>query len=381
MKKLLVLSALLTTGALTVHAQETPTITISKSDSIAIAVQGIGGSEGPTVSRVLSNDLTLSGAFKITPQGSAGFIVSGSSGGSSLQGKVVDPSGRTVLSSTYSGSARNQAHQFADDIVETITGHKGIATSTIAFSATRTGRKEIYVADYDGNNARQITHDNALSVAPSLSADGHRLVYTGYQSGYADIYLINLSSGQREHIIKFPGTNSGAAFSPDGDRLALTVSKDGNPELYTTSASGGGAHRLTHTRGVESSPTWSPDGHELIYSYDDSGSPQLYRISSGGGSGEQISTGYGYCTEPNWSPDGKKVAFTVRSGGFQVAVLNLDGGGSKIVAEGQDPAWGPDSRHLIFTDGGSIVLLDTVTGRRVTIVSGLGSATEPAWSR
>jgi TolB protein len=381
MKKSLVLSALLFASALSSFAAETPTLTISKSDSIAIALQTISGADGATIGRVVGTDLTLSGAFKITPQGSAGFIVSGTAGGSSLQGKVVDPSGRTVLASTYSGTARSQAHQFADDIVETITGHKGIANSTIAFSATRTGRKEIYVADYDGSNVRQLTHDNALSVAPDLSPDGRRLVYTGYQSGYADIYLINLASGQRAHIIKFPGTNSGAAFSPDGDRLALTVSKDGNPELYTTSTSGGSAHRLTNTRGVESSPTWSPDGSEIIYSYDASGSPQLYRISSSGGRGSEISTGFGYCTEPNWSPDGKKVAFTVRSGGFQIAVLNLDGGGSKIVAEGQDPVWGPDSRHVIFSNGGDLVLLDTVTGKRTTIVSNLGSASEPAWSR
>jgi TolB protein len=87
---------------------------------------------------------------------------------------------------------------------------------------------------------------------------------------------------------------------------------------------------------------------EIIYSSDDRGGPQLYRISAGGGSARALSTGSSYCTEPNWSPDGKKVAFNTRSGGFQVTILDLASGNTRTVGEGQDPAWGADSRHLIF---------------------------------
>ena len=101
------------------------------------------------------------------------------------------------------------------------------------------------MADCDGSNVRQMTHDGVISVHPSISPDGRRIAYTGYQSGYADVYVIDLTSGARSRVANYPGTNSGASFSPDGDRLALTVSKDGNPELYTISAGGGGARRLT----------------------------------------------------------------------------------------------------------------------------------------
>jgi TolB protein len=218
-------------------------------------------------------------------------------------------------------------------------------------------------------------------VAPALAPDGRKLAYTGYQSGYADIYLIDLGSGARNRIVKFPGTNSGAAFSPDGGQIACTLSKDGNPELYVVGAGGGGGRRLTRTRGVESSPTWSPDGSQIIYSSDERGGPQLFKIGAGGGSGQLISTGYDYCTEPSWSPDGRKVAFTARTGGFSIAVKDLQSGATNLVASGEDPAWGADSRHLIFSTGSSIVLFDTQTGRSVPIVTGLGKVSEPTWSR
>lgn len=361
-------------------AQET-TITVKKSDATSILIQPFGGAEGASAAKVVQNDLDLSGLFAMAPGSRASFTIAGSAGGGTLDGTVTDASGGVVLRKSYAGPTRRAAHEFSDDIVETITGQKGIASSTIAFVASRTGRKEIYTADYDGANAKQLTKDGSISVAPAITPDASKLAYTGYQSGYADIYLIDLLSGARNRIIKFPGTNSGAAFSPDGGRLACSISKDGNPELYVVGANGSGARRLTRTKGVESSPSWSPDGGEIVYSSDERGGPQLFRIGSGGGSGRLISTGYGYCTEPCWSPDGKKIAFTVRQGGFSIAVLDLASGAVRLVAEGEDPVWGANSRHLIYSTGSSLTLLDTVKGRPTPIITGLGKVTEPTWSR
>jgi TolB protein len=372
------LLALATAG---VYAADAPVITISKSDTISIAVQPISGPDGTTIAKILQSDLAACGYFTLSSPGNASLIAGGSSNGSDLDGKVSDHGGRAAVAGTYNGDARAKAHAFANDIIQTLTGNKGIAGTRIAFSATRTGRKEIYLADFDGTAIQQLTHDNSISVGPSLSPDGHLLAYTGYKAGYADIYLVNLSTGTRDRIIKYQGTNSGAAFSPGGDRIACTLSKDGNPELYVFSLNGS-AHRLTHTPGIESSPTWSPNGDEIIYSYDDHGGPQLYRISASGGSGEHLSAGFGYCTEPDWSPDGGKIAFNVREGGaFSVAIMDLHGGGTRIVATGERPVWGPDSRHIIYSNDGDLYLMDVQTGRKKVIISGLGRATEPTWSR
>lgn len=367
-------------GAL--HAQDTPTITIRKSDSINLAVGAISGPDASTITQVLKNDLGISGWFTLGTENASAFVAGGTSTGGSLRGEVKDRNGSVVLSKTYSGPARSVAHQFADDIVETLTGNPGIADTKIAFVSNRTGKKEIYTADYDGANVKQLTNDGNISVAPALSPDGKKLAYTGYQSGYADIYLVDLVSGARNRIVKFPGTNSGAAFSPDGGRIACTVSRDGNPELYVMAINGSGARRLTKTRGVESSPSWSPDGREIVYSSDEGGSsPRLFRISSGGGVGRPISTGFGYSTEPSWSPDGNKIAFSARSGGFIVGITDLRSGGNRTLGNGEDPVWGANSRHLIYSSGSSLMLLDTTTGRSVPMITGMGKVSEPTWSR
>ena len=368
--------ALVSTG----RAEDAPLITITKSDKIAISLNGIGGPDGATLLQLVQKDLQLSGAFSIGAPRTGNFQVGGNVSGSSLNGSLTDRSGKSVLSRSYSGSIRAQAHAFANDIVEAITGNKGIAGTRLAFVANKSGSKEIYMVDVDGANLTQLTKDHAISVSPALSPDGSKLAYTGYQSGYADVYEVDLASGSRRCIMKFPGTNSGAAYSKSG-RIAVTLSKDGNPELYVTDSGGGSPRRLTFTPGVESSPTWSPDGSDIIFSSDTGGSPSLYRVSASGGAPSIIRTGQGYNTEPNWSPDGKKVAFNIRAGGgFSVAVLDLASGQVRQLGEGQDPVWGGDSRHIACAQGASLVLVDTQTLQRSTIVSGLGRISEPTWS-
>lgn len=366
---------------LAARAEDAATITVRKGDRVSLAVTPLGGPAGPAVSKVLQNDLDLSGWFQLVPDARGSYLVGGTAAGGSLQGRVTDSSGATILAKTYRGNDREVAHQFADDIVETITGNPGIATTKIAFVGTASGPKEIYFADYDGASARRLTSDRSISVAPSLGPGARQLAYTGYHEGYPDVYVIEVASGARQRVVKAPGTNSGAAISPEGGKMALTMSKDGNPEIYLTGLRGGMARRLTRTRGVESSPTWSPDGSELIYSSDQGGSPQLYRIGAGGGGARMLATGFAYCTDPSWSPDGKKVAFTVRSGGgFSVAVLELGAGAARVVASGQNPVWGRNSRHLIYSSGSNLNLLDLQNGRTTTIVSGLGKVSEPTWS-
>ena len=75
-------------------AAEPPTITVSKSDSLAISLSPISGAEGPAITKTLQSDLALSGLFTLTEPSKSGILISGAANGSSLQGKAVDQAGR-----------------------------------------------------------------------------------------------------------------------------------------------------------------------------------------------------------------------------------------------------------------------------------------------
>ena len=74
----------------------------------------------------------MSGYFNLVPATSAGFVVTGASSGGSLAGNVTDRACKTVLNKTFSGTERGKVHAFADEIIETLTGSKGIANSMVA---------------------------------------------------------------------------------------------------------------------------------------------------------------------------------------------------------------------------------------------------------
>ena len=364
-------------------AAETPTITISKSDTIAIAVSPLSGPDGAAATKILQRDLALSGYFNIAPPSSAAFVVGGVSSGGSLQGKVTDHGGQTALARTYNGSDRNKVHQFADDIIETLTGNRGMANSKIAFVATRSGRKEIYTADFDGSNVQQLTRDNSISVGPKLSPDGRKLAYTGYKSGYADVYSIELGSGARGRILKFPGHEFRRGFfagrrtdrghvEQGRQSRALRHERRGrrraasHPHLRVSSPRRRGRRAATRS----SIPTTSTAARSFI------ASPPA--AAPGARSRRAAAT----APNPTGRPTAKKIAFNVREGGsFQIAVLDLASGQTRTLAPGERPAWGPDSRHILYSGGGGLYLLDVQTGRKVKVLDGLGKISEPTWSR
>ena len=346
----------------------------------------ISGSLGGGATQIISADLHRTGEIEPVGGASGEYLATGVATDAGITGQLLRKrDGTVVFNETFGGHGRMAAHQFSDAITKAITGLPGFAISRIAFISSMGGAKELYTADIDGFNVRQITHDGTISASPALSHDGTKVAYTSYKSGYADVYLIDLASGSRARIAFYPGINSGPSFSPDGSSIALTLSKDGNPEIYTISTSGSIENRITRTRGAETSPSWSPSGDQLVYSSDDRGSPQLFISSSTGVTDmDHLVTGNSYCTKPDWSPDGKSIAFTTRIGGqFQIGVFDVPSREGHLITTdaGQDPAWTRDSRHLVYSNHGHLYLLDTVSRKSEEIQLSVTGCGEPTVSR
>ena len=184
------------------------------------------------VAEVLKFDLYVQGFSFVAPD-AAQYQISGSNDGQRAgqrHGQVCQE--HAVLSRSYTGaSLRRQAHAFADDIVQAITGKKGIGQTKIAFKAQRPdGTGEIYVSDFDGHNAQAVTHDNAIVAAPSWVPGRLALYYTSYKLDNPDIFYHNLSTGQRRVVAGYGGSNISPAVSPDGSKVAMILSKDGSAE-------------------------------------------------------------------------------------------------------------------------------------------------------
>ncbi|NLV42449.1 MAG: Tol-Pal system beta propeller repeat protein TolB [Candidatus Hydrogenedentes bacterium] len=286
-------------------------------------------------------------------------------------------------------NARLAGHRFSEEVVRYLDGVAGGATSEMVFSVTAGETKEIYVADYDGANARKITDHKSLSIKPKISPDGNRIAYVSYKDRYSYLYVLDRRTGKSTPLSKEVGLNSAPCWSPDGSRLAITLSKDGNTEIYLRNPDGSNPVRLTRNTQGDTSPTFSPDGSKIAFVSDRVGRPQIYVMDSNGGNQTRLSFHGGSAFDPVWSPDGKMVAFVseVRGEGMEIYVMGADGANPTKLTDSQgineSPSWSPDSRHVVFssnrTGRSEVYAVNVKTGEEMRMSRFPVPAEGPSW--
>lgn len=380
-----ILTALFWCGIVAVSLQAQQELDIERAGKgtkpIPISISGFSGE----VDQVLRFDLWVAGFEFVTerPQ----YTLTGRNNGN-VEGRLVDAlSQAQVLAKAYSGgSLRVQAHALANDIIEAVTGRKGVCLTKVAFKVDLGASSEIYVSDYDGFNAVPVTADKSLADMPTWVPGQRKLLYASLKNGQRQVLAHDLSTGARSIFARYPGGNYSPAVSPDGRRVALILTRSGSPDLWVCNIDGSGLKQLTKTPDDESSPCWSPDNSTICYVSRFGGRASLFEISADGGESRRISvTGALNLTEPDWSPDGKTIIFTRLAGAFDICSVSAQGGSAEVLAQGEDPSWAPNSRTVIFTRRQNnkrvLYLLDVPTKRVKALAQISGSCSQPSWSR
>ena len=285
---------------------------------------------------------------------------------------------------------RALAHRIADDVVKAATGRDGIARTRIAFANNRTGHKEIWVMDYDGETVKRLSDDRSISLLPRFSPDGRRLAYTSYKDGNPDLWLLDLETGHAKTFSSEQGLNIAGGFSPDGTKLLMTLSRGKSPNLYLKELAGGAIERLTSHFGADSTPTFSPDARQVAFVSDRSGNPQIHVLDIPTKKITRL-TSLNWCDAPAWSPTGEWIAFAGRAHNkdkMDVFLVDITGSQLRQLTHGEgsneDPAWSPDGRFLAFSSTRgkrSQVWVMDADGSAPRLMAEIpGSSVTPHWS-
>jgi len=289
---------------------------------------------------------------------------------------------------------RRIAHRIAGEVYSRITGEAPYFDSRIVLVA-ETGPKDarvkrLAIMDYDGANLRYLTDGSALVLAPRLSPDGRRVLYTSYESGFPRIRILDLGSGSDRALEAQEGTMSFAPrFSPDGGTVVYSLTRAGNTDLYTLDLASGRTTRLTEAASIETAPGYSPDGNRIVFESDRSGSQQLYVMPATGGEARRISRGEGRYGTPVWSPRGDLIAFTNQEGGrFHIGVMRPDGSEERLLTSSfldEGPSWAPGGRVLVFarqsagaTAQSALYTVDA-SGRNLRRIQLETGGSDPSW--
>ncbi len=299
--------------------------------------------------------------------------------------------GQRILGKKYSGEMADQRriiHRFCSEVIQYLTGSKGVFGSKIAFVSTGSGNKEIYSCEFDGYYPQQLTRNHSITLFPAWSSDGRYLAYTSYKQGKPDLFIKNLAEMQETSIAK-KGLNMTPAWVPGKFELAATLSFSGDQEIYLLTGSGKIIKRLTNMQGSDISPAWSPDGKKLAFVSNRSGNPQVYIQDMDSGKVRRLTYQGNYNTQPSWSPQGNKIAyasfgddrhniFVIDAEGQQPIQLTFESG------DNEAPSWSPDGSLIVFSstrEGPSRLYVMTASGtdqRRLLALD--GEQTNPKWS-
>ncbi|MGF1509950.1 MAG: Tol-Pal system beta propeller repeat protein TolB [Myxococcota bacterium] len=299
---------------------------------------------------------------------------------------------RQLLQKRYEAppdQARVLAHRFADDIVEFLTGKKGIfRTKLVAVRKLRDSR-EVWMLDMDGHDLKRLTSNNVINTLPSWFPSGKRVLFTSFMQGNPSLYAVSTSGGRPQVISARQGLNVGAAASPDGSRIALTMTVDGNSEIYTMAPDGSRPRRLTDHWAIDSSPTWSPDGRRIAFVSARFGDPQIFVMNADGTEPRRLTDRGTYNTTPDWSPRGDVIAFTARDERNVFDIFTVDVATREIRRLTQDqgnneePSFSPDGNLIAFTstrEGRSQLWLMGLDGSQQRRLTKAGGFITPAWS-
>jgi TolB protein len=293
--------------------------------------------------------------------------------------------------------ARTVAHRFADEIISRLGGGiDGIAETKIYFVSARTGTKEIWEMDYDGQNQHQMTHLGSVSISPRISPDGSRLAFSSLDRNGWSIRMYSVELGR---MVSFPGGTAGGsnlspAWAADGTKIAFSSSRSGDPEIWAGDANGGSLHKLTSFRGPDVSPTWNPRTNaQIAWVSGRTGLPQIYIMDQDGANVQRMTDG-GYAISPSWAPGGALLTFSWNRkygpgapGGQDIYVMDIaskrwlqlthDAGSNDF------PCWAPDGRHIVFEraiGGHSQIWTMLADGTEQHQLTHVGNNFMPNWS-
>ncbi|MBN1203876.1 MAG: PD40 domain-containing protein [Myxococcaceae bacterium] len=283
---------------------------------------------------------------------------------------------------------RQLAHFLADALYRHLTREPSPFLSRITFVRKAGSNRDIFVADWDGTNARALT-SGGIHLLPALGPDG-LVAYTSYRKGRPDLYA-QRPGEEASALVQNGQMATGVAFSPDGKRIAYALSQGESTQLYVANADGSAPKRLTDTPfGINSSPSWSPDGKRIAFVSNRGGSPQIYVMNADGSNPRRLTFQGNYNQTPDWSPRGDLIAFTARDERNAFDLFSVEVETGKITRLTQDqgnneePVFSPNGRLILFTstrDGTPRLYVMTKEGtNQLPLPMDKGGGLTPDWA-
>ena len=160
----------------------------------------------------------------------------------------------------------------------------------VIFTSTRSGDLELWRYDVETGDVLQLTDTLGYDGGAFFSPDGSKIVWrasrpTGadaeayralladdaVQPGALDIYVADADGSNARQVTRLPGANWAPFFHPSGEQILFatnhhTLDEGGREfDLFLVNLDGSGLERVTFSGTFDAFPMFSPDGTQLVF--------------------------------------------------------------------------------------------------------------------
>jgi TolB protein len=157
-----------------------------------------------------------------------------------------------------------------------------LAADSIHPNWSADSRKVIYCADDDLNppkknvseiysvdvKSKRVTTliSGGTNTYPSWSPDGKKIVFRRMIGDMnSEVFVANSDGSEVRNLTNHMAFDGWPAWSPDGTQIAFSSNRNANYQIFMMNADGSDPHLLANTEGRATEPRWSPDGSVIYF--------------------------------------------------------------------------------------------------------------------
>ena len=229
----------------------------------------------------------------------------------------------------------------------------------MVYDSRANGNPDIWIADADGHNQKQLTDDAYTERSPSVSPDGRHVVFDSAHTGTLQVWKMDIDGSNLKQLTS--GAGFTPVFSPDGKWVLYTTFGTGGFSIWKVPSDGGEPVQVIGKYALV--PTVSPDGKLIACYYVDekNGVSRIALFPFEGGEPTKL---FDLPQPPNpgtpplrWLPDSSAITYVATRGGVtNIWLQPIDGGEAKQLTDFKSNLifsfdWSRDGKQLACSRG------------------------------
>lgn len=124
---------------------------------------------------------------------------------------------------------------------------------------------EIYSVDLATKTVRTLI-SGGVNTFPVMSPDGRSILFRRMIGEMnSEVFVANAEGGNQRNLTNHPSFEGWPSWSPDGRQIAFAGNRNANYQVFLMNADGSNVRLLANTEGRATVPRWSPDGRNIYF--------------------------------------------------------------------------------------------------------------------